>query len=157
MPGVTYGPGDTSWVRPLFVDYLQGRMRAIPQRTGFCWAHVDDTAQAHLLAMERGQPGETYIIAGPPHTLEEVFALAERLTGIPAPRRRVSPRLLKFLAMLTRSERLRVGAGVTYWGSNAKARHELGFDPRPLETGLGGTLDHEMQLLGITSPPAHGA
>src|SRR5439155_17572022 len=41
--------------------------------------------RAHILAMERGRAGETHIIAGMPHTLIDVFDLAERITGIPAP------------------------------------------------------------------------
>src|SRR2546425_450467 len=86
QPGVNYGPGDTSEIRPTFVRYLQGKLRAIPKRTAYCWAHVEDTARAHVLAMERGRVGETYIIAGPPHTLIEAFDLAARITGIPAPR-----------------------------------------------------------------------
>ena len=47
------------------------------------------------------------------------------------------------------AEYLRVSAGVTYIGSNAKARRELGYNPRPLEEGLTGTLQHEMRLLGM--------
>ena len=40
---------------------------------------------------------------------------------------------------------------MTYLGNNAKARRELGFDPRALEDGLRETLQHEMRLLGIGS------
>src|SRR5881409_2537786 len=149
QPGVNYGPGDTSEIRPTFVRYLRGKLRAIPKRTAYCWAHVEDTARAHVLAMERGRPGETYIIAGPPHTLIEAFDLAARITGIPAPRFHASPECLRAIAALSRSERLRDVAGVTYLGNNAKARRELGFDPRPLEDGLRETLHHEMRLLGI--------
>jgi len=151
QPGVNYGAGDTSEIRPTFVRYLGGKLRALPKRTAYCWAHVDDTARAHLLAMEKGRPGETYIVAGPPHTLIEAFAIAERITGIPAPRFHASPGLLRAIAAVSRSERLRDVAGVTYLGSNAKARRELGFDPRPLEVGLRETLQHEMRLLGMTS------
>ena len=151
QPGVNYGAGDTSEIRPTFVRYLGGKLRALPKRTAYCWAHVDDTASAHLLAMEKGRPGETYIVAGPPHTLIEAFAIAERITGIPAPRFHASPGLLRAIAAVSRSERLRDVAGVTYLGSNAKARRELGFDPRPLEVGLRETLQHEMRLLGMTS------
>ena len=151
QPGVNYGPGDTSEIRPTFVRYLQGKLKAIPKRTAYCWAHVEDTARAHILAMERGRPGETYIIAGPPHTLIEAFDVAERITGIPAPRFHASPGLLRAFAALSRSERLRDVAGVTYLGNNGKARRELGFDPRPLDDGLRETLQHEMGLLGIRS------
>jgi len=48
---------------------------------------------------------------------------------------------------------LRVTSGVTYLGDNAKARRELGFDPRPLEVGLRETLLHEMHLLGMRPLP----
>jgi nucleoside-diphosphate-sugar epimerase len=47
------------------------------------------------------------------------------------------------------SEGLRILAGVTYIGSNAKARRELGYTPRPLKEGLTVTLRHEMKLLGM--------
>lgn len=150
QPGVTYGPGDTSEIRPTLVRYLQGRLRAIPKETAYCWAHVDDTARGHLLAMEKGVPGQTYIIAGFPHTLIEAFEIAQQITGRPAPRMHVPPSVLRGIALLARSERLRDVAGVTYLGSNAKARRELGYDPRPLEPGLRETLAHEMQLLGMT-------
>ena len=151
QPGVNYGPGDTSEIRPLIVRYLQRKLRALPKRTAYCWAHVDDTARGHLLAMEKGSVGQTYMLAGWPHTLIDAFDLAERITGIHAPRFHASPGLLRAMAAISRSERLRVAAGVTYLGSNAKARRELGFAPRPLEEGLRETLRHEMRLLGIDS------
>jgi dihydroflavonol-4-reductase len=47
------------------------------------------------------------------------------------------------------SEGLRVIAGVTYIGNNAKAKRELGYNPRPLKEGLTETLHHEMELLGM--------
>ena len=65
MPGLVYGPGDTSGMRTALVDLLRGRLPMTPARTAFCWAHVEDTARGHILAMEKGKPGETYIITGP--------------------------------------------------------------------------------------------
>jgi dihydroflavonol-4-reductase len=44
-------------------------------------------------------------------------------------------------------ETLRVSAGTTYLGDDTKARRQLGFDPRPLEVGLRGTLEAEMRAL----------
>src|SRR3989442_7599377 len=99
--------------------------------------------------MKRGRPGETYIIAGPPHTLIEAFDLAARITGIPAPRFHASPGLLRAIAALSRSERLRDVAGGTYLWDKAKARRELGFYPRAPEDGLRGKLQHEMRVLRI--------
>lgn len=160
QPGVVYGPDDTSAIGTAIRQYLQGRLPVTPQKTAFCWAHVEDTAAAHRLAMERGRLGESYIVAGPVHTFREVFELAERLTGIPAPRIHPGPGTMKTLAACMRlleaflplppafaAESLRVMAGTTYIGDNRKARHELGFAPRSLEDGLGETLRYEMERL----------
>ena len=46
------------------------------------------------------------------------------------------------------SEYLRVSAGVTYLGSNAKARAALGWIPRDLEAGLPDALEDEQRRLG---------
>jgi nucleoside-diphosphate-sugar epimerase len=161
MPGVAYGPGDTSSLRTSLVDYLRRKLPPVPRRTAMCWAHVDDVARGHLLAMDKGRSGQTYIIAGERRELSQVFELAEEITGIPAPRK-ISPRALEMLSRLMRlveavvplpeaysSEGLRVVAGVTYLGDNSKARRELGYDPRPLRAGLEQTLRHEMTLLGM--------
>ena len=161
QPGLVYGPGDKSTVRETLVQYLRRKLPLIPKTTAFNWSHVEDAARGHLLAMERGKPGEAYIIAGASHTLEEALELAEKITGIPAPRFRASPALMKTLATLMTvvgsivslpatytAEALRVSAGSTYLGDNSKARRELGFEARPLEEGLRQTLRHEMDLLG---------
>jgi nucleoside-diphosphate-sugar epimerase len=164
QPGMVYGPGDTSSLRDTLLQYLRGRLPAVPAGTTFCWAHVDDTARAHVQAMEKGRPGESYIVAGPPHTLVEALQIAERVTGVPAPRVILPPVALRgtsaLMSLLERwvqlpvpetytAEGLRVTAGTTYIGSNEKAKRELGFDPRPLEVGLRETLLHEMRLLGM--------
>ena len=47
---------------------------------------------------------------------------------------------------LYRSEYLRISAGATYLGNNAKAKRELGYNPRPLKEGLTETLQHELRL-----------
>ncbi|MBN1424972.1 NAD-dependent epimerase/dehydratase family protein, partial [Candidatus Fermentibacteria bacterium] len=50
MPGVVYGPGDTSSIHAMLVQYLRRKLPVVPQVTEFCWAHVDDIARAHILA-----------------------------------------------------------------------------------------------------------
>ena len=149
QPGITYGPGDPSTMGATLRQYLQGKLRGIPKMSAYCWGHVEDTAAGHLLAMERGRAEESYIIAGEPRTLIDAIEMAEQITGIAAPRLRPSPGFLRFLAAITRSEMLRVGAGVTYLGSNAKANRELGLRHRPLEEGLRETLIAEMRALGM--------
>jgi nucleoside-diphosphate-sugar epimerase len=165
MPGAIYGPGDTSALRTLFVQYLQSKLAAVPARTAFCWAHVEDVARAHILAMERGRLGESYIVAGPAHSMIEALQIAERITGIKAPSLHPPPAVMKMASVLMgavgalvtlppelTAEGLRVLAGVTYFGSNAKARRELGYQPRSLEEGLRSTLAWEMRQLGLQIP-----
>ncbi len=162
QPGLVYGPGDQSPVHETLVQYLRGKLPLIPRQTAYCWSHVDDTARAHVLAMEKGQPGESYIIAGENHTLVDALGVAEQITGFKRPRRRADPSVLRCVAAITRwigaivplpnsyhYERLRAAAGVTYLGDNAKAKHELGYSPRPLHEGFQETLSYEMDELGI--------
>lgn len=159
MPGLIYGPGDTSELRTNIGRFLQGQLPMLPARTAYCWAHVEDIARGHILAMEKGRIGESYIIAGEPHTIVEAFHLASQITGKRAPRT-VSHRVFRVLSVLVRpfdaflpaiytSEGLRVIAGVTYLGDNRKARQELGYNPRPLLEGWGETLLHEVKLLSV--------
>jgi len=165
QPGLTYGPGDTSSVHTSIVDYLAGRLPVLPSVTAFCWAHVDDAVHGHLLAMEKGTTGESYIIAGPVHTLIGAFEMAQRVTGVPAPRIRPTPGIMNVMASTMHivekmvrvpetysSEALRVMAGATYLGSSAKAEAELGFTARPLEDGWPETLRYEQEMLKRTSP-----
>jgi nucleoside-diphosphate-sugar epimerase len=160
QPGAVYGPGDNSPQGQLFRQYLRRRLVMVPSGTALCWAHVDDTARGHLLAMQRGHTGESYILAGPPATVQEVLHLAERVSGVPAPQLVLSPGTLKAVASIMgvierfipvpenwSAEYLRVAAGATYLGTNAKARRELGYSPRPLEQGLTETLRYELSHL----------
>lgn len=160
QPSVVYGPGDNSAMAKTFRLYLRRRLPMLARGTMFCWAHVEDVAQGHLLAMEKGQPGQSYILSGPPHTMIEVFQLAEKITGVRAPRLHVSPAMMRLMSKLMEPisyvlplptiyhpESLRVAAGVTYIASNEKAQRELGFTVRPLEQGLRDTLSVLMQQL----------
>src|SRR5436309_3472127 len=67
--GVNYGPGDTSEIRPTFVRYLQGKLRAIPKRTAYCWAHVEDTAR---------NEGQSTLFVGPWYRKSPFFEATQR-------------------------------------------------------------------------------
>lgn len=162
QPGVVYGPGDTSAIRGLFVRHLRRRLPAVPARTAYCWGHIEDTAQAHIDAMEQGVAGECYIIAGPPHTLREALVKASAYSGRAAPFVGVPPWLLGGVSKALEAveslvdlppglsaETLRVLAGATYLGSHAKATRQWGFAPRPLDEGLRHLVEHEMRVLGM--------
>jgi nucleoside-diphosphate-sugar epimerase len=161
MPGLVYGPGDTGGMYTALADLLRGRLPMTPARTAFCWAHVEDTARAHILAMEKGRPGETYIITGPRHTFEYAFDLAASIAKVRSPMFHPGPRAMRAMAVATSvvgrffamppaftPEALRVLAGTTYFGSNEKAVRELGFAARPLEEGMAQTVEHAQRLVG---------
>lgn len=81
MPGVIYGPGDTSSMGNAVRDFLQGRLPMLPSQWGVCYDHVEDTARGHLLMMEKGKIGEEYILAGEPHRVVDAYKLASKITG----------------------------------------------------------------------------
>ena len=85
--------------------------------------------------MDKGREGGSYILAGERDAFADALALAQRITGVPVPRLHVAPGMLKAAAALMgvvekaipvpesyTSEYLRINAGVTYLGNNAKAR-----------------------------------
>jgi nucleoside-diphosphate-sugar epimerase len=148
MPGLVYGPGDTAMTGSLIRDTVRGRRVVVPAAGGVCWGHVDDIATGHVLAMQRGTPGQSYMLAGPPAPLIDGLRLAAKLAGrrgpIGLPRALVvasagaagvAGRVLP-LPPAYAAETLRSSLA-TYYGSPAKAEAELGWSCRDLETGLG--------------------
>lgn len=148
QPGLVYGPGRGGDLGNLLRRYLLGRLPLAPTGSAFCWAHVEDVAAAHVLAMETGRPGESYIVGGPPHTPREVLTVAGRLVGrkrgpVPLPGLLLRPAAAALGGLgwvipplKGSAERLRVASGATYLGDSSKAERELGFRPRPLRDGL---------------------
>ncbi len=162
LPGLVFGPGDPSAIGSLLRDLLQDRpLLFLPADTVYCWSHIDDTVEAHVLAMEWGMPGEAYNISGEPATLVEVMQRAREIAGsrsqlvpVPAP-------LLKAASYLVRpfdsklpprytSEALRL-ASVSYTASNRKARTQLGFSPRSIDAGLPSTISALREALKRSS------
>ena len=159
MPGTVYGPGDTSIFGRALREFLRGDLPVLPREVAYSPGHVEDIADAHVRAMERGTPGEEYIIGGDPATLVEMFEIVADIAGRDPPRS-VPPALFGALApvagllerVLTlpeeyRAERLRILAGVTYLGDNSAARAELGLEHRPLREGLEETVRYELERL----------
>lgn len=160
-PGTVYGPGDKSYgsIRMMFRDYLRGDLPMIPRDHFVPWDHVEDIARAHVLAMEHGVPGETYIISGEPRQAVDVFRCASEITGVPIPRI-VPGEAFRGLAALIgvverfvsppgglEAEAVRFFAGGGWPADNTKATRELGVSHRPLEEGLRQYLEWEMEQL----------
>ena len=154
MPGGIYGPGDTSQVGELIRQAAQGRRVLAPAGLRMCMAHVDDIATGHVLAMDRGRSGESYMLAGPQTTLVEVLRLVGEMAGGPAPLVLPDPvvgassRIMGVMEKAVRlpstyrSESLRASR-VSYLGKPDKAQAELGWFARDLPTGLAETVEYE--------------
>ena len=143
-PSTPVGPGD---VKPtptgqLVLDAAAGRMPAYVD-TGLNIVHVDDVAAGHLLAYERGRPGERYILGGQDMSLREILELIARLEGRNPPRVRLPYGVVLPIAYLAEGfARLTGRSGrITLEGvrmsrkkmffSSAKAVRELGYRWRP--------------------------
>lgn len=161
MPGLVYGPGDTSAVHTSLAQLLRGRLPVAPSGAAYCWGYIEDTARGLIQAMESGRTGESYLLTGPVHGFDEALILAAQLAGRRPPLLRPGPRVMRVAAAIAggleklnvrlpySAEALRMLAGTTWIGSNEKARHELGFSPRSLEEGLRPTIEHELRALGM--------
>ena len=91
LPTAPVGPGD--W-KPtptggMIVDFMRGRMIARPPASGgINLVDVEQVAQAHVAALERGTIGERYVIGGENFTYDALWELLAVLTGRPAPQMR---------------------------------------------------------------------
>ena len=154
MPGAVYGPGDSSWLAGVMRLFHRGLLPVLPgPETTLCYTYVDDVAEGHLLAAEKGRLGESYILAGPAVPLGEMVEFWAHLTGkrpptttIPARfARNLSPALGRAGSVVALpeafSEEMVRLLGVSYVGRSDKARAELGWRPRPLQAGMLETLE----------------
>jgi nucleoside-diphosphate-sugar epimerase len=151
MPGVIYGPGDTSTTGDIIAQVVAGRRPPLPEGVPLCWAHVGDVARGHLQAMEKGRSGRSYMLAGPQATIGEAARLAARIAGTKGPivlpngMIRSAAALMgiieKVVPPLTgyNAETMRA-ALASYLGSPARAQQELGWTARSLEEGMTETV-----------------
>ena len=90
-PGVVYGPGEITegnFVGKLVADHLAGRLPGIVGADSrWSYAYVDDVAEGHVRALERGQPGGRYLLCGENAPQRRVFEIVRELTGRALPRR----------------------------------------------------------------------
>jgi dihydroflavonol-4-reductase len=133
-------------------------LRQIPFYVGGALNIVDvrDVAAGHLLADERGVPGERYILGGRNFTFDRLFADLARISGVPAPPVRV-PRDLALAAVEAGSRlhlplptsRDEVRSATLWWTyRNTRAKRELGFAPRPHEETLEEAVEWQAAQLG---------
>ena len=114
-----------------------GRIRGYVGTTGLNVVDVRDVARGHALALERGQPGERYLLGGVDLPLEELFAAVADLAGRPRPRIRVPYAVAQVAgkAGLLNADEVKLARLPMYFSSE-KARVRLGYAPGPVEPAL---------------------
>jgi dihydroflavonol-4-reductase len=146
-PSLLLGPGDARLGSTSVVfQFLERRIPAMPSG-GLSFVDVRDAAAAFAEALERGRPGERYLLGGANMTFADFFGRLSRLSGVAVPHVRLpsaasvaGARLLERLHAWRGSEppisAQEVEMGERFWYLDAsKARRELGFAPRdPQET-----------------------
>ncbi|MGH2992816.1 MAG: NAD-dependent epimerase/dehydratase family protein [Solirubrobacterales bacterium] len=159
QPGGVYGPDDHSAIGNQMNQFLAGRMPLIPfPDLGMNMVHVDDVAGGVVLALDRGKPGEAYVLGGQITTMRESLETLARVAGKKAPKRALPTPLLKAMTPIgplvgkvmgqppNLSELISSADGVTFWAKHDKAIEQLDYSPRGLEQGLRDTLQAEGKL-----------
>lgn len=148
-PSTPIGPRD---VRPtptgrIILEAATGKIPAFVD-TGLNLAHVDDVAEGHFLALERGVVGERYILGGQNVSLQQMLKDIAALSGRRAPTVQL-PRwplypiayVAEVAARFTGREPFITVDGLhmsryQMFFSSEKAQRELGYQPRPYQEGL---------------------
>ena len=87
-PCSVQGPGRAGGTARFLLAFLDGRLKLFVD-THVSLVDIKDCTAGHLLAAERGTPGERYILSGVTLTISEAFALAAEVAGVER-----SPRLV---------------------------------------------------------------
>ncbi len=153
-PSTPVGDGDlkpTATGR-VVLDFLNRKTPAYVE-TGLNLIDVRDVAAGHLLAAEKGRPGEKYILGNRNMSLREIFETLSKLTGLPAPRWKLPHWIpLAAAAVDTSVARLRGGepsvpleavrlARYKMYFDAGKAVRELGLPQTPVEEALRRAID----------------
>jgi len=148
-PSTPIGPRD---IKPtptgrIIVEMANGKMPAFLD-TGLNLAHVEDVAQGHFLALEKGRIGENYILGGADVPLQTMLADIGAMVGRKAPRVKL-PRGPLFPLAYAAEAVARITGREPFLTADAlrmsryrmffsweKARAELGYEARPYAKGL---------------------
>jgi dihydroflavonol-4-reductase len=144
-------PGETS--TRTIGNYLRGRLPGVID-SPMNFVDVADVAAGHLLAAERGRPGERYILGAENKTWPQLIDRVAELSGVHYP-------IMVLPAAVARVARVRESLGIPgpisaeatnlmgqdWRFSTDKAESELGYSPRPLDETLQNTIDWYKELI----------
>jgi dihydroflavonol-4-reductase len=129
------------------VEALHGRVPGY-MAGGFNCVDVDDVAEAHVLAEERGRVGERYILGDHNVTYKEFYDAVTDVAGVAPITRKLPTRALWAMAWVMEqvADRRGVEPVITYksaryasrrlWFDCRKAHDELGMPRTPLRTSI---------------------
>ena len=142
-------PGETS--TRMIGNYLRGRLPAVVDAETNV-VDVRDVARGHLLAAERGRPGQRNVLGGHDTGWVELLGRVAELSGVHHPLVVLPPRAAGLPWLVA-------GEGITLMAQNwryssAKARRELGYRARSLDRTLRDTIDWYQQLPDDGRPPS---
>jgi dihydroflavonol-4-reductase len=154
QPAGVYGPHDHSELGNMIDQARTGKLKLkmFPE-AGLMLVHVEDVAQGILLVHDKGETGQAYVLAGEQTRMGELVDRVCEISGRKPPRGTLPAGLIKASAPLgpvvgpllgfppNLGELIRASHNVTYWAKDDKARRELGYSPRDLDTGLRQTLE----------------
>jgi dihydroflavonol-4-reductase len=132
----------------IVVDFLNKNFPAYVE-TGLNLVDVEEIARMHLVALERGTPGERYILGGENLTLKQIFDQLAAITGLPSPTMKVPHAVAMAFAFFDETitgklrgkepratvEAVRMGKKMMF-ASSAKAERELGLRVMGVEGAL---------------------
>ena len=148
-PGEVYGPNDTGLITACnLLDFARSK-RVLVCHGGASVVHVDDVAFAIVRALERGKPGERYILAGENLTIRQLAALTLELLGQTKRIVRVPNFLIVVVTVIARWLHIPlpynphvIPYATKFWFvSSQKAQRELGVSFRGARETLAPTLD----------------
>ncbi|HEV2723491.1 MAG TPA: SDR family NAD(P)-dependent oxidoreductase [Thermoleophilaceae bacterium] len=80
-PSSVQGPGRSAGNGKIVIAYLNGRLRVFVD-TWISLVDIDDCAEGHVLAAERGRAGERYVLNGSTITSDEALEIVSQLAGV---------------------------------------------------------------------------
>ncbi len=121
----------------MIAGVARGRILGFVPTTGLNLVDVRDVARGHALALERGEPGERYLLGGANLPLEEIFAAIADLAGRPRPRIPVPYAVAEAASRvgLANADEVKLARLPMYF-TWEKARDRLGYAPGPVEPAL---------------------
>jgi dihydroflavonol-4-reductase len=137
----------------IIVDFLNKKFPAYVD-TGLNLVDVDEVARMHVVALDRGTPGERYILGGENLTLKQILDRMSAITGLPSPTIKVPHAVAMAFAFFDETltgklrgkepratvEAVRMGKKMMFASSN-KAEQELGFKILPVYPALRAAID----------------